>query len=68
MMSTAFYPAYRGPSMNVTVTTDGHRVHRLADDRPFYGRVRPCVVRRDPMVAALFGATAAAPGVRKRAA
>jgi hypothetical protein len=67
-MSTADYPAYRGPAMSVTVTTDGHRVHRLADDRPFYGRVRPCVVRRDPMVAALFGATALASACSKRAA
>lgn len=55
-MSIPLFPAYRGPSMNVTVTTDGHRIHRLADDRPFYGRVQTCVVRRDPLVAALFGA------------
>ncbi|MRV71807.1 hypothetical protein GJ700_08700 [Duganella sp. FT92W] len=55
----SIFPAYRGPSMSVTVTTDGHRIHRLADDRPNYGRVKTCVIRRDPMVAALFGAPAA---------
>ncbi|GAB2840285.1 hypothetical protein GCM10027277_04030 [Pseudoduganella ginsengisoli] len=52
----SIFPTYRGPSMSVTVTTDGHRIHRLADDRPYYGRVQACVIRRDPMVAALFGA------------
>lgn len=56
---------YRGPAMNTTVTSDGHRVHRLADDRPYQGRPAPCVVRRDPMVAALFGA---APGHRRKPA
>lgn len=67
-MSTPIFPAYRGPSMSVTVTTDGHRVHRLADDRPHYGRAHTCVIRRDPMVAALFGAAGKPPRGNKRAA
>lgn len=52
----SMFPAYRGPSMSVTVTADGHRIHRLADDRPHYARVQTGEIRRDPMVAALFGA------------
>lgn len=54
--------------MSVTVTADGHRVHRLADDRAFHGRVHTCVIRRDPMVAALFGAAGKPPRRGKRTA
>ena len=67
-MSTSNYPRYRGPAMSVTITTDGHRIHRLADDRPYSGRVQTCVIRRDPMVAALFGAPGQASPRGKRAA
>lgn len=67
-MSTSIFPPYRGPSMNVTITGDGHRIHRLADDRPYHGRILACVIRRDPMVAALFGAPGNSRRPDKRAA
>ncbi|MBY0240571.1 MAG: hypothetical protein K2X55_14770 [Burkholderiaceae bacterium] len=65
-MRNPIFTAYRGPALSITVTTDGHRVHRLADDRPHQGRAIPCVIQRDPMVAALFGAPGKPPCRNKR--
>lgn len=59
---------YQGPTMNTTVTCDGNRVHRLADDIDYPRRARKILIMRDPMVAALFGAAAAPkePAARRR--
>lgn len=38
---------------------DGVRVHRLIDDTHYATRTRQPEIRRDPMVAALFGAAPA---------
>ncbi|KQW93574.1 hypothetical protein ASC94_13255 [Massilia sp. Root418] len=46
---------YAGPKLTITVNREGHRVHRLADDEPLRFRAHDCQIRRDPMVAALFG-------------
>jgi hypothetical protein len=43
------------PSLSVTINRQGHRVHRLIDDTNYPSRVKPCIPRRDPLVAALFG-------------
>ncbi|KQV90308.1 hypothetical protein ASD15_23625 [Massilia sp. Root351] len=51
---------YVGPKLNVTVSREGHRVHRLIDDEPLRFRPNDCLVQRDPMVAALFGLPLAA--------
>lgn len=51
---------YAGPTLNITVNREGHRVHRLADDEPLRFRAHECQIRRDPMVAALFGLPMAA--------
>lgn len=50
---------YQGPTMNTTLTCDGNRVHRLADDIDYPKRARKILIMRDPMVEALFGAAAA---------
>lgn len=50
---------YQGPMLSITTNRDGNRVHRLIDDTQFPTRPKKVLVRRDPMVAALFGA---APG------
>lgn len=60
---------YVGPKLSVTVSREGHRVHRLIDDEPLRNRSGDCLVRRDPMVEALFGASrtaARAPDARGR--
>ncbi|HEX7983701.1 hypothetical protein JOD97_000829 [Duganella sp. 1411] len=49
---------YTGPTLSITVGRDGNRVHRLIDDTNYPQRATAVVVRRDPMVAALFGAVA----------
>ncbi len=45
------------PSGRIAVFTspDGHRLHRLCDDAPSPLRQAAPAVRRDPLVAALFG-------------
>lgn len=50
---------YHGPTLSITINREGNRIHRLIDDTLFPSRPKKVVVRRDPMVAALFGA---APG------
>ncbi|MYN45635.1 hypothetical protein GTP23_11305 [Pseudoduganella sp. FT93W] len=50
---------YDGPMLSITTNREGNRVHRLIDDTLFPTRPKKVLVRRDPMVAALFGA---APG------
>jgi len=50
---------YNGPMLSITTNRDGNRVHRLIDDTLFPTRPKKVLVRRDPMVEALFGA---APG------
>lgn len=50
---------YHGPMLSITTNRDGNRVHRLIDDTLFPTRPKKVLVRRDPMVEALFGA---APG------
>jgi len=47
---------YDGPTLSVTINREGNRIHRLIDDTLFPSRPKKVVVRRDPMVAALFGA------------
>lgn len=49
---------YDGPMLSTTISRDGNRVHRLVDDTIYPLRANSVVVRRDPMVAALFGAVA----------
>lgn len=44
-----------GGRIAVLVSPEGHRIHRLCDDVLSPLRQRPVTVRRDPMVAALFG-------------
>lgn len=51
--------SYQGPMLSITTNREGNRVHRLIDDTLFPTRPKKVQVRRDPMVAALFGA---APG------
>nr|WP_315392802.1 hypothetical protein [uncultured Duganella sp.] len=48
--------AYDGPALSMTVSREGNRIHRLVDDTNYPVRPSAVVVRRDPMVAALFGA------------
>lgn len=52
----AFIPL-PGNRIGVLVSPDGHRIHRLCDDAPSPLRQTPPAIRRDPMVAALFGPT-----------
>ena len=47
---------YDGPTLSTTISREGNRVHRLVDDINYPVRASAVVVRRDPMVAALFGA------------
>ena len=47
---------YDGPTLSTTINREGNRVHRLIDDTIYPLRANAVVVRRDPMVAALFGA------------
>ncbi|TFW16587.1 hypothetical protein [Duganella callida] len=59
---------YDGPTMSTTINRDGNKIHRLADDTAYPSRVRKkVIVRRDPMVEALFGAAppVSAPEPRK---
>ena len=49
---------YDGPTLSMTISREGNRIHRLIDDIIYPLRPSPVVVRRDPMVAALFGAVA----------
>jgi hypothetical protein len=44
-----------GGRIAVFVSPDGHRFHRLCDDAPSPLRQTAPAIRRDPMVAALFG-------------
>ncbi|WP_348698375.1 hypothetical protein [Duganella fentianensis] len=57
--------SYQGPMLSITTNREGNRVHRLIDDTLFPTRPKKVQVRRDPMVAALFGA---APGSANDAA
>ncbi len=50
---------YTGPTLSVTVSPEGRRVHQLIDDTSYARRPHKIVVRRDPMVEALFGAAVA---------
>lgn len=52
------FEALPGGRIAVFVSPDGHRLHRLCDDLPGPLRHVAPVVRRDPMVAALFGPAA----------
>lgn len=47
---------YDGPTLSMTISREGNRVHRLIDDTNYPVRPSTVMVRRDPMVAALFGA------------
>lgn len=47
---------YHGPTLSVTISQEGARVHRLIDDTVQPLRASKREVRRDPMVEALFGA------------
>lgn len=47
---------YEGPALSMTVSREGNRIHRLIDDTNYPVRPSTVEVRRDPMVAALFGA------------
>lgn len=53
---------YTGPMLSITSNAKGVRVHRLIDDTCPPVRASKLVVRRDPMVAALFGAAGTAAG------
>lgn len=55
---------YCGPTLSVTVSREGSRIHRLIDDISLPLRANKLTIRRDPMVEALFGA----PGTRSVAA
>ena len=62
---------YDGPTLSTTINREGNRVHRLIDDTIYPLRANAVVVRRDPMVAALFGAAVrqvakAAPAIVKK--
>ncbi len=47
---------YRGPTLSVTISREGSRIHRLIDDIIQPLRANKLTIRRDPMVEALFGA------------
>ncbi|MYN16444.1 hypothetical protein GTP81_06725 [Rugamonas sp. FT107W] len=47
---------YNGPTLSVTISREGSRIHRLIDDICQPLRANKTIVRRDPMVEALFGA------------
>lgn len=47
---------YNGPTLSVTISREGSRIHQLVDDTMYPRRIRKVEVRRDPMVEALFGA------------
>ncbi|GJJ03404.1 hypothetical protein RugamoR64_39420 [Duganella rhizosphaerae] len=47
---------YSGPTLSVTISREGSRVHRLVDDIIQPLRANKLTIRRDPMVEALFGA------------
>jgi hypothetical protein len=57
-MEAATHKSYKGPALSLTISREGNRVHRLIDDTIYPLRATTVVVRRDPMVAALFGAAA----------
>lgn len=44
------------PTLSVTINRQGARIHRIIDDITYPTRTRKPEIRRDPMVAALFGA------------
>jgi hypothetical protein len=72
-MKQATQDIYDGPTLSTTISREGNRVHRLIDDTIYPLRASTVVVRRDPMVAALFGAAArqaatAAPALVKKTA
>jgi len=46
---------YRGPTLSVTISREGARIHRLIDDVTYPLRASKASIRRDPMVEALFG-------------
>ncbi|MES2164065.1 MAG: hypothetical protein V4476_23155 [Pseudomonadota bacterium] len=48
--------SYSGPTLSVTISREGSRVHRLVDDIIQPLRANKLTIRRDPMVEALFGA------------
>ncbi|CAN7618446.1 hypothetical protein [Duganella sp. LjRoot269] len=47
---------YCGPTLSVTISREGSRIHRLIDDISLPLRANKLTIRRDPMVEALFGA------------
>lgn len=47
------------PTLSVTINRQGARIHRIIDDISYPTRTRKPEIRRDPMVAALFGAASA---------
>lgn len=44
------------PTLSVTTNRQGARIHRIIDDINYPTRQKKPEIRRDPMVAALFGA------------
>ena len=46
---------YSGPTLSVTISREGSRIHRLIDDITLPLRANKLTIRRDPMVEALFG-------------
>ncbi|MES2149584.1 MAG: hypothetical protein V4508_07295 [Pseudomonadota bacterium] len=46
-------------TMSSTINSEGYRVMRLIDDTSYPLKKNQAVVRRDPLVEALFGAAAA---------
>ncbi|MBV6323284.1 hypothetical protein [Duganella violaceipulchra] len=48
--------SYSGPTLSVTISREGSRIHRLVDDIIQPLRANKLTIRRDPMVEALFGA------------
>ena len=44
------------PTLSVTINRPGARIHRIIDDITYPTRTKKPEIRRDPMVAALFGA------------
>lgn len=55
-MDTIVETYYNGPTLSVTISREGSRIHRLIDDICQPLRANKTTVRRDPMVEALFGA------------
>lgn len=56
----------RGALLRVTVDVNGNRIHTLIDDTSYPIRVNPVLIKRDPMVEALFGSARATGRKKKR--